>query len=137
MKNPKHKKIRGFTFIEILTVIIVLSIVVGIGLPAYFWVRSDTRERKKEVAIQRVMEAKLKYYNSVKTAAALVPTPSPADIAPFLLINPTAGSSGLTATTNAFYSDNAECIFDKCFPSNERWYLNPNSRSSMPFFQKL
>jgi prepilin-type N-terminal cleavage/methylation domain-containing protein len=137
MRILRNKKNQGFSFIEVLTVIIILSILVGAGLPAYLWTRADTRERKKAVAIQRVEEAKLKYYNAVKSAAAENEIPDPADLAPYLIVNPGSGGTSTIATTNAFYSNSPECIFDRCFPPNEIWYLNPNRRSEKPFYEQI
>lgn len=134
--KKNRKKIRGFTFIEVLTVIIILAILVGAGLPAYLWTRKDTKLRKQEVAIQRVVEAKLKFYNSIKTAAALQQFPEPEDIAPFLIVNPSSGATSTMATTNAFYSQHPESIFNDTFPPNEVWYLNPNERGKKPFFER-
>jgi prepilin-type N-terminal cleavage/methylation domain-containing protein len=137
-KRKFSKNTHGFTFIEILTVIIVIGILVGASIPAYLWTREDAIERKKATAIQRVAEAKTKFYNAEKTAAALVSTPSLTDVAKYLQLDPTEtkGPSG-TATTNAFFSDHPHTIFADCFPKNERWFLNPGSRTNQPVFQKL
>lgn len=134
MKTKKN--IHGFSFIEVLTVIIILSIIVGAGLPAYLWTRKDTKLRKQQVAIQRVEEAKLKYYNAVKTAAALTPVPNASDIAPYLIVNPSAMTGTMFATTNAFFSNHPESIFNDTFPPDEVWYLNPNERGKKPFFER-
>lgn len=136
MKLKKKKNIMGFTFIEVLTVVIILAILVGTGLPAYLWVRKDARIRKQEAAVQRVVEAKLKYYNASKTAAALVPIPDASDIAPYLILDPSAGTGTLQATTNAFYSNHPESIFAETFPPNEVWYLNPGARTNKPFYER-
>jgi prepilin-type N-terminal cleavage/methylation domain-containing protein len=138
MKNSKsHKTQKGFTFVEVLVVVIILSILVGAGIPAYLWTRSDARTRKKEVAIERVAEAKLKFYNANKTAAAKVPTPTPADIIYYLQMDPSEGHGSMVATTNAFYSDKDECIFKNCFPGNEIWYLNPMPRGTLPKYELI
>lgn len=134
LKKKKHTM--GFTFIEVLTVIIILSILVGAGLPAYLWVRKDARIQKQGAAIQRVIEAKIKYYNASKTAAALVPIPGASDIAPYLVLDPSAGTGTLQATTNAFYSNHPESIFGDTFPPDEVWYLNPGARTNKPFYER-
>jgi prepilin-type N-terminal cleavage/methylation domain-containing protein len=136
MKRNKNKKIKGFTFVEILTVIMILAIIVGVGLPAYLWTRKDTRIRKQQVAIERVAEAKLKYYNSVKTAAALVPIPEPQHIAPYIVLDPNAGSGSTVASTNAFFSNHPESLFKDTFPPDEVWYLNPGARGQKPFYER-
>jgi len=136
MNLLRKKNNKGFTFVEILTVLIILAIIVGAGLPAYLWNRKDTRTRKKEVAIQRVDEAKLKFYNAEKTAAALVPIPHPTNIAPYLIVNPSAGVASSVATTNAFYSHTADSLFNDCFPPGEVWYLNPGARGQKPFYER-
>ena len=126
----KKKGQQGFTFIEILTVVVILSILIGVGLPAYFWVREDTREQKRNQAIHKVEEAKIKFYNANKTAAATVTHPSPAQLA-YYLVTPAGDDPGI------FYSTNANTIFPNVFPSNQVWYLDPKARGQKPEFVRL
>jgi prepilin-type N-terminal cleavage/methylation domain-containing protein len=137
-KKRKFRKNKGFTFLEVLVVVIVIGILIGASLPAYLYTVEDTRTRKKEAAIQRVMEAKTKFYNADRTAAADTPIPTTADIAPYLILDPTeAVGVGGTATTNSFISNHSHCIFPDCFPKNEVWVLQPKGRFEKPEFVKI
>lgn len=137
-KRKLFKKQCGFTFIEVLTVVIIVAILVGASIPAYLYTVADARQRKKDVAIQRVMEAKTKFYNAERTAAAMVTSPTTADIAPYLILDPTeSGGIGGTATTNSFISSHPHCIFPDVYPDNETWVLRPMPRNQPPdFFQE-
>jgi prepilin-type N-terminal cleavage/methylation domain-containing protein len=136
----RNKKIKGFTFIEVLTVVMIIAVLVGASLPAYLWTRDDARARKKQAAIQRVIEAKIKFYNAEKTAAALGETPTLEQIANYLILDPTErppGGGPPIASTNVFFSNSPESIFKNCFPPDEIWKLDPKSRSEQPVFVKI
>jgi len=137
-KTSQKKGQRGFTFIEVLTVIIILAILIGASLPAYLYTRDDARKRKMDTAIQRVIEAKTKFYNAERTAAASVPEPSLAQVAEYLMLDPTEaqGRSG-PASTNSFFSNHPDTIFADCFPKNEVWMLKPNARNVRPEFVQI
>jgi prepilin-type N-terminal cleavage/methylation domain-containing protein len=126
-RKPKEQ---GFTFVEVLTVVIIIGILVGAGIPAYLWIKEDTRTQKKNQAIQTVEEAKIKFYNAEKTAAATVTHPTPTQLA-YYISTPAGADPGI------FYSTNPACIFPNVFPPNEVWYLNPGARAQKPEFTKI
>jgi len=113
-----------------MVVTIIIGILVGAGIPAYLWTRSDARSQKKRQAIQTVEEAKIKFYNAEKTAAATVTRPTPEQLA-YYITTPAGANPGI------FYSTNPFCFFPKVFPPNEVWYLDPGARGQKPVFTKI
>ena len=130
MKKKGRLKEQGFTFVEVLTVVTVIGILVGAGIPAYLWIREDTKTQKKNQAIQTVEEAKIKFYNAEKTAAATVTHPTPEQLAHYITTE--AGPD-----PGIFYNTNPACFFPNVFSPSEVWYLDPGARGQKPQFVKI
>jgi prepilin-type N-terminal cleavage/methylation domain-containing protein len=138
MKKPQKEKKDAFTLVEMLIVVGVIAILAAIAIPTLGSLKQDGIEKKKQMALVRVAEAKAQYYQENRTQnpflaphdpASLNPTntlPKAADLLRYLNINPNVG-------TNAFYTDKPKSLCEGCF--NTPHYLNPNGPDTFPSFE--
>jgi len=132
-----HKS-SAFTLIELLLVVALLGILLAIAVPSLNWIRKNTGETKKDIAIHRVAEAKIQYYANNRTTKTFTPphltrepaVPHTEDLLPYLKNNK-------KSSLNAFYSNTPESMFGGCFPSSEVWVLLPNKPGLLPSYLKL
>jgi len=115
----------GFTLIEVLVVICIVGILAALAVPNYLWIAKDSKETKKEVTIARISEAKTQFYQNSRTTNS----PKLEDLVPYLNVKPGMG-------TNAFFNG-PNCLFQGCFPLNEKWWINPKGPNEVPAFEKL
>jgi len=135
MKQPK---LNAFTLIEVLITIAIVAIVVGIAIPSLGWIKTQAIETKKNYAISRVAEAKTQYYQENRTNKRFradhettnTSGPHIQELAKYLQLPPGVGK-------NAFYSNQPQNLCEGCFPPNQVWYLNPNDKDKLPFYEKL
>lgn len=86
-----HKQVKGFTLIEVLLVVVLLSILYVVGLSSYTHIHEKSLDQRRKTDIEEIRSA-LEQYRSVNSA---YPTPTGTNGLPF-------GTAGLTDDSHTY-----------------------------------
>lgn len=123
---PPHLRNKGFTVIETTILVIIIGIIVALSIQSLNMLLEASRDRKKDLAIQKVEEAKTMFWLDNKHAGPNDATLE--DLARYI-----STSKESSPGVNMFYN-NPQSLFWGAFPKDKNVFLRPNPRGVRPEF---